>query len=135
MAVRYAASPVTVLFAAVKASAVASDLKLSNGSPDSCVGEDTVGVAEMEGPPVEEPRRDGRAEEDLLDGDARRESVFRNADLRFGGGDGNAEGSMGSLGSFNPGKLSRSFPSISTSSSAVRVRVILCVGAVKRCDQ
>lgn len=92
---------------------------------------DIVGVAEMEGLPVEEPRRDGRVVDDLLDGDARRESVFRNADLRFGGGDGRAAASMGSLDSFSPGKLSRSFPSISSSSTAVRVSVRLCVGAVK----
>src|SRR6267378_2878664 len=37
-------------------------------------------------------------EEDLLAGEARRESVFRKADLRFGGA-GRVEGSSGSLGS------------------------------------
>ena len=43
---------------------------------------------------------DWRAATLLEDGEARRESVFRNADLRFGGGDGILERSSGSAGSF-----------------------------------
>jgi hypothetical protein len=66
----------------------------------------------------------------LAEADARRERVLWNVDfvLRFGG-DG---GSMGRVGSVVVGFASRSLRSRSTSSTAVRVRVRLCVGAEKR---
>lgn len=57
--------------------------------------------------------------------------MFRNADLRFGGGDGTLVGSMGSAGSFAEEGASRSLPCISMISNAERVRVRLCVGARK----
>ena len=114
---RYEARPVTVLFAAVYCSAEPFALMSSNGSLISCVG-DTTGVALLDGTPAEDPRleEDGRAEDDLLDGDARRDSVFKNADLRFGGGEGKDEASIGHLGILIPGRLSRSFPLVSRSS-------------------
>lgn len=61
-------------------------------------------------------------------GEARRESVFRKLDLRFGGT--TDAGSMGTAGIFWPGWASRSFRSSSTTSMAVRVRVRLWVGVL-----
>ena len=77
-----------------------------------------MGVALPEGNPAEEPRLDddGRADDDLPDGDAKRDNVFKNADLRFGGGEGRDEASMGNFGILMPGRLSRSFPLVSRSS-------------------
>jgi len=66
--------------------------------------------------------------EDLPEGDARRERVLRKTDLRFGGA-GREELSMGREGILSPGYASRSLPCNSTISNAVRVRVILWVGA------
>lgn len=64
-------------------------------------------------------------------GEARRERVFRKLDLRFGGG-GIESALMGRGGILTLGLVSRSFWSSSRISMAVRVRVRLWVGAVRR---
>lgn len=66
------------------------------------------------------------------EGDASRDKVLRKVDLRLGGRAGRVDASMGSAGRVAPGMSSRSFWSNSTISTAVRVSVKLCVGAVDR---
>lgn len=94
-------------------------LKDIKGSAISPVGE-AIGVGRMEPNEGFVPRRLV-----LLDvGDARRESVLRKFDLRFGGG-GIESAVMGNGGIFRFGLVSRSFWSSSTISIAVLVRVKL----------
>ena len=64
-------------------------------------------------------------------GEARRESVFKKVDLRFGGA-GRVSGDIGRMGILMVGWDWRSLRSSSTSSIAVRVRVRLWVGARSR---
>ena len=60
----------------------------------------------------------------LLEGEAKRERVLRKTDLRLGGA-GSADASIGGVGIFSPGKLSRSLACRLTISCADRVSVIL----------
>jgi len=62
-------------------------------------------------------------------GDARRDRVLRNVDLRLGGGKGRESGWMGNGGTLRVAWEWRSLRSSSTSSMAVRVKVRLWVGA------
>lgn len=92
---------------------------------------DAAGVGSPEGV-VEEtlPLTTGRRVPDLADvGEAKRERVFRNADLRLGTA-GIEAGSKGRVGSLEVETMeSRSLWSSSTISMTVLVRVRLCVGA------
>ena len=110
-----------------------------NGSPRSCEGDAIGVVAEdvwvLDWAVADEGRLDEpwRILEPLPDGEASRERVLRKVPFFFGG-DGNVAGSSGSLGSLASGNASRSFPSTSTISTAVRVRVRLWVGAKNECQ-
>jgi hypothetical protein len=123
--VRYAASLVADVFDAPVAPAgplaAAPPFAAANGSwfssAGAALGEDVLRLA--------------AARLDLPAGEARRESVLRNADLRFGAGGGTKDASSGSGGSRVAGCESRSLLWSSTTSSAVRVSVRLCVGAAR----
>jgi hypothetical protein len=121
--VRYAASAVAPVIGDVGVPLVAPLVSEANGSrlpsPTAGAGAAAVGVDVF--------RLDRLVL--LLAGDARRESVLRKADLRLGVGAGTEAASIGSRGSFRVGFVSRSLLWSSTTSSAVRVSVRLCVGA------
>lgn len=98
---RYAARPVIVGLAVLEAPAATAPKSSKKGSAISALGE-TTGVGRVEGTGlpglvVTECEALLRAPVDLLAGEARRESVFKMADLRFAGC-GRAEGSIGTTG-------------------------------------
>jgi len=107
--VRYAARPVIVGFAEFEAATATPPMSSKNGSAISALGE-TTGVGRVEGTGlpglvVTECEALLRAPDDLLAGEARRESVFKIADLRFVGC-GSTEASIGSAGRVTVGYAS-----------------------------
>jgi hypothetical protein len=99
--VRYAARPVIVWFAEFEVPTATPPMSSKNGSAISALGE-TTGVGRVDGMGlpglvVTECEALLRADADLLAGEARRESVFKMADLRFVGC-GSTEASIGSAG-------------------------------------
>lgn len=141
---RYAATLVMVLFVVVRLvfvllstfsafsfpSAVPFGAEMFvKGSVISWEGE-VMGVGSVEGMALDVDARFGACRADRpADGDARRDKVLRNVDLRLGGGAGSVEASIGSLGSLALGYASRSFWCSSTISFVVLVSVRLWVGA------